>query len=75
MKWKSEIEKLETIRNKNVSKVIVFGKNINNEFQDIFRENEDKEILNLELIEFDNESYIPSTNTFWQQLIPYNKNN
>jgi hypothetical protein len=41
---------IENLRNKNVSKVIVLGNNINDEFQDIY--NEDKNILNLELIEF-----------------------
>ena len=45
---------IENIRNKNISKVMVLGKNINNEFQDIYS-NDDKSILNLELIEFNKE--------------------
>jgi len=43
---------IENLRNKNVSKVIVLGNNINIEFVEIYN-NDDKNILNLELIEFD----------------------
>lgn len=43
---------IENLRNKNVSKVIVLGNNINIHLDDIYN-NDDKNILNLELIEFD----------------------
>jgi hypothetical protein len=45
---------IENLRNKNVIKVIVLGKNINNELQDIINDNS-YNISNLELIEYDNE--------------------
>jgi len=45
---------IENLRNKNVSKVIVLGNNINIELHDIYN-NDDKNILNIELIEFDKE--------------------
>jgi hypothetical protein len=54
LKILNEIQKkciIENLENKNVSKVIVLGNNIHVEFQDIYY-NDDKNILNLELIEF-----------------------
>jgi DUF1009 family protein len=48
---------IENLRNKNVSKVIVLGKNIKTEFQDIYNDNDHSKIIfNLELIEIDEDN-------------------